>query len=111
MLSKPEKHVFVCTQVRAEGHPFGSCSQNEAEETFMLLLSEVKERQLEGKVQITNTGCLGGPCAAGPTVLVYPEGVKYHNVKSQNDINAIIDEHLIGDTPVERLQVPKDVWG
>lgn len=110
MLSKPEKHVFVCMQVREEGHPFGSCSQTKAEDTYLLFMSEVKDRDLGGKVQVTNTGCLGGPCAAGPTVLVYPEGVKYHNVKKPEDITAIFDEHLIGGTPVERLQVPKDVW-
>ena len=71
MLPKPEKHVFVCTQHREYGHPYGSCSQNNAEDIFMMFLAEVKDRQLEGKVQVTNTGCLGGPCAAGPTVLVY----------------------------------------
>jgi (2Fe-2S) ferredoxin len=111
MLPKPEKHVFVCTQVREFGHPFGSCSQSKAEDTLMLFMAEVKQRELDGKVQVTNTGCLGGPCAAGPTVLVYPEGVKYHNVKTPEDVAAIFDEHLVGGTPVERLQVPKDMWG
>ncbi len=111
MLPKPEKHVFVCTQIREEGHPFGSCSQSNAEDTYLMFLNEVRERQLNAKVQVTRTGCLGGPCSAGPTVLVYPEGVKYHNVKTPEDIEAIITEHLIGNVAVERLQVPKEAWG
>ena len=77
----------------------------------MLFLSEVKERGLDGIVQVTDTGCQGGPCSTGPTVLIYPEGVKYQNVKEPADISAIFDEHLLGDAPVNRLQVPKDVWG
>lgn len=111
MLPKPEKHVFVCMQVREEGHPFGSCSQGGGEDTYMLFMTELKERSLDGKVQVTNTGCMGGPCHAGPTVIVYPDGVKYYNVRTPEDIAAIFDEHLIGGTPVARLQVPKEAWG
>jgi len=57
---------------------------------------------------VTNTGCLG-PCAAGPSVLVYPEAVMYAGV-SPGDVGTIIDEHLIADVPVERLRAPAEVW-
>ncbi|MCW2306900.1 (2Fe-2S) ferredoxin domain-containing protein [Rhodobium gokarnense] len=111
MLPKPEKHVFVCAQSREPGHPFGSCAENKAEDTFLLFLAEVKARALEGRVQVTNSGCLGGPCAEGPTVVVYPDGVKYRNVREPEDIAAIFDEHLIAGTPVVRLQVATEGWG
>jgi (2Fe-2S) ferredoxin len=110
MLPKPEKHVFVCAQVREFGHPFGSCSQNQADDTFMYFLAELKQRDLNGRIQVTNTGCLGGPCAAGPTVIVYPDGVKYHAVRTPEDVAAIFDEHLLGGKPVERLLLPKEYW-
>jgi (2Fe-2S) ferredoxin len=35
-------------------------------------------------------------------VVVYPEGVWYGGVKVE-DVPAIVDEHLVGGKPVERL--------
>jgi (2Fe-2S) ferredoxin len=42
-------------------------------------------------------------------VLVYPEGVMYGGV-SKEDVTAIIEEHLLGDKPVERLKLPDVIW-
>ena len=111
MLPKPEKHVFVCTQSREPGHPFGSCAENKAEDTFLLFLDAVKARDLAGRVQVTYSGCLGGPCSEGPTVVVYPDGVKYQDVKTAEDVAAIFEEHLLGGTPVARLQITAEGWG
>jgi len=60
------------------------------------------------KVQITTTGCLG-PCMAGPTVLVYPEGVMYGGV-TKEDVTTIFEEHLMNNQPVEKLLMPRDIW-
>ena len=57
---------------------------------------------------LTNSGCLG-PCQVGPSVLVYPDGIMYTNVKPE-DVAVIIDEHLMFDQPVQRLLAPPDVW-
>ena len=57
---------------------------------------------------LTSTGCLG-TCEDGASVLIYPEGVMYGKV-TLDDVNAIIEEHLLGGTPVKRLQVPAEVW-
>ncbi len=38
----------------------------------------------------------------GPSVVVYPEGVWY-TVKTDSDVNEIIDKHLMKGEPVERL--------
>jgi (2Fe-2S) ferredoxin len=40
---------------------------------------------------------------------VYPEGILYTQV-TKADVAAIIDDHLLGDKPVERLIAPADVW-
>ena len=67
------------------------------------------ERNLFGRFAVTTTGCIG-PCGMGPNILVYPEGVMYNGV-TKEDIPAIIEEHLLGGTPVERLKAGDDVWG
>ena len=42
-------------------------------------------------------------------MLVYPEGILYAGVR-QDDIDVIIDEHLIGGTPVTRLYPTPEAW-
>lgn len=108
-MPKPESHVFVCTQGRPPGHPRGSCAEKNTGEVMEEFLWQVQSRNLFGKIQVTATGCLG-PCPMGGTVLVYPEGVMYGQV-GKADVAAIIDEHLLGGKPVERLKMPEDVWG
>ena len=71
--------------------------------------NEFQQRKLFDQIAITNTGCLG-PCGYGTNVLVYPEGVMYGKV-TPADVPVINEEHLLGDSPVERLKVPADVWG
>ncbi len=107
-MPKPKKHVFVCTQNRGPGHPRGSCQQSNCGEIVDEFMLEFQQRDLHGKYALTFTGCIG-PCGCGPSVLVYPEGVMYGKVTRQ-DVKAIIDEHLLGDVPVERLKVPADIW-
>ena len=108
-MPKPKKHIFVCTQGRPPGHPRGSCQEKGSAAVFNAFLEEFQKRNLWGSFQVTNTGCLG-PCQDGASVLVYPESVMYGNV-TPADVAVIIDEHLLGDRPVERLQVPAEVWG
>lgn len=107
-MPKPDKHIFVCTQNRGPGHPRGSCTQSGCAGMLDEFMFEFQKRNIVGKFQITVTGCLG-PCGVGPSVLVYPEGVMYGKV-AKEDVAAIIDEHLIGDRPVERLMIPAELW-
>ncbi len=69
---------------------------------------EFQERKLWGRFKLNTTSCLGA-CEHGPTVLVYPEGVLYQKVNAE-DVNTIIDKHLLGGKPVESLRISKDVW-
>ena len=107
-MAKPEKHVFVCLQNRPLGHPKGSCAEKAAPDLLNVFAKEFEARQFWGRFALTSTGCLG-TCDAGPSVLIYPEGVMYGGV-TPDDVNVIIEEHLLGDTPVQRLQVPAEVW-
>ncbi len=107
-MPKPEKHVFVCTQSRPQGHPRGSCSSSGCAEVMNEFMNEIQAQNLFEKIALTNTGCLG-PCMMGPSVLVYPEGVMYGKV-TKEDVKTIIQQHLLEGKPVEKLQVPAEVW-
>ena len=107
-MPKPITHVFVCGQNRGAGHPRGSCTQSGAASVLEEFGFEFQQRNLNGRFALTTSGCLG-PCN-GPHVLIYPEGVMYWKV-TKEDVKTIIDEHLLGDMPVARLQVPPELWG
>ena len=108
-MAKPEKHVFICTQNRPPEHPKGSCAAKGCQPVVEEFAAQFDKRGLFGRMGLTTTGCLG-VCDTGPAVLVYPEGVMYGNV-GKDDVNAIIDEHLLGGAPVERLKVSEEIWG
>ena len=59
-------------------------------ERFEQLLAE---KGLDKEVKMVRTGCFG-LCAAGPVVIVYPEGAFYSGIKVE-DVDRIVEEHLI----------------
>jgi (2Fe-2S) ferredoxin len=65
----------------------------------------VKELGLSGpgKIRVNKAGCLDR-CAEGPVMVIYPEGVWYTFVDTE-DVEEIIQSHLIKGLPVERLQL------
>jgi len=67
--------------------------------------NRVKELGLSGpgKVRINKAGCLDR-CADGPVLVVYPEGVWYTLVDAE-DVEEVIQSHLIQGRPVERLKL------
>nr|VFJ62360.1 MAG: (2Fe-2S) ferredoxin [Candidatus Kentron sp. FM]VFJ77150.1 MAG: (2Fe-2S) ferredoxin [Candidatus Kentron sp. FM]VFK22604.1 MAG: (2Fe-2S) ferredoxin [Candidatus Kentron sp. FM] len=107
-MPRPSKHVFICTRSRPADDPTGSCNHSGADEVVEEFMAQFQARNLWQDFVFTKTGCLGY-CQFGPTVLVYPDGVLYGKV-TKADVTAIIDEHLMAGKPVERLQVPADVW-
>lgn len=107
-MPKPVKHVFVCSQSRPPNHPHGSCQSKGANDVLQTFWQQAQARNLFDKFAVTYSGCLG-PCDSGANVLVYPEGVLYGSV-TKEDVTAIIDEHLLGGTVVERLKVSEGIW-
>lgn len=99
-----ERHVFVCTNRRPDGSPKGCCATKGGEEVRSRFKEALHERGLKGRLRANAAGCLD-TCAFGVSVVVYPEGVWYGGVKVE-DVDEIIDEHLLNGRPVERLRMP-----
>ncbi len=96
-------HVFFCTNLRADGS--ACCQRFDAQAMRDYAKKRGKELGIAGpgKVRINSAGCLDR-CSEGPVLVVYPEETWYTYV-DQEDIDEIIDQHLIKGQVVERLKI------
>ena len=96
-------HVFFCVNQRKEGEM--CCNNHGAEDVRAYAKDRIKAlgQSGEGKVRINSAGCLDR-CGEGPVLVVYPEETWYTYVDKE-DIDEIIDEHLVNGRIVERLKV------
>jgi (2Fe-2S) ferredoxin len=96
-------HVFFCTNQREGG--LQCCAQSGAVDIREYAKAKIKELGMsgEGGVRVNTAGCLDR-CALGPVLVVYPEAIWYSYV-DRDDIDEIIEQHLIQGRVVERLQI------
>lgn len=100
-----QRHVFVCINEREPGNPKGDCKSKGGVEVRDALKAELAKRGIAKIIRANNAGCID-QCEAGVAIVVYPEQVWYGNVKVE-DVVEIVEKHLIGGEPVERLMLPK----
>jgi (2Fe-2S) ferredoxin len=100
-----QRHVFICTNRREPGNPKGCCAEKDSEAIRDAFKEKVARRGLKGVVRANQAGCLDA-CAFGPAIVVYPENVWYGGVKLE-DVDEIVEEHLVNGRPVERLRIFK----
>jgi (2Fe-2S) ferredoxin len=98
-----EKHIFICTNQRAEGAHRKSCGEAHGMEIVDAFKKKLKERNLPIKLRAQKAGCLD-ICDYGQTIVVYPEGVFYVGVEL-SDVDEIINEHIVNNKIVERLRL------
>jgi (2Fe-2S) ferredoxin len=96
----PEKHVFCCTNLRAEGHPLGCCGSRDAKVLREYMRMQLRQLGITS-VQVSASGCLG-QCNRGPAVVVYPEGVWY-TVETTQQADMLIEQHLVQGQKAEAL--------
>jgi len=94
-------HLFFCLNERSNGE--NCCAQHNAFELFTYAKNRIKELGLSGagKIRVNKAGCLDA-CNLGPVMVIYPEGIWYTFIDT-DDIEEIIQSHLIKGKSVERL--------
>lgn len=96
-------HVFVCTS--GETCP----TQGDVERFVKYLRGEVARAGRAHDVRINRSGCFS-QCGHGPMMVVYPDDVWYAGVQ-ESDLPEIVQSHILGGTPVERLLYNPGVKG
>jgi (2Fe-2S) ferredoxin len=96
-------HVFICMNQREGGRE--CCADKGSHAAQQYLKARVKELGLAapGQVRINQSGCLDR-CEEGPVLVVYPEGTWYTYVDHE-DLDEIIEEHLVHGRVVDRLKI------
>ncbi len=98
-----ERHIFVCENVRREGHPRGCCAEKGSAAVRARLKALIQEHGLRGRVRANKAGCLD-QCEQGVTVVVYPEAVWYGRV-TLADVDELFERHILRGEVVERLRL------
>lgn len=100
---KLKHHIFVCTSCRINGQQKGFCYSKDSVNVLQKFMEAIEDNDLSGEVMITNTGCFG-ICDKGPIAVVYPEGIWYGNL-TEDDVEKIVEQHIMDGIPVEELQI------
>ncbi len=98
-LGLASRHIFLCVGGKCAPLP----AQDEAWFFLKARLRELGLADRAGGVMRTRADCLR-ICLEGPIAVVYPEGVWYRECNPDN-LETIIQEHLIGGRVVEALRI------
>lgn len=104
-MSHFKHHVFFCTNQREAGDL--CCNNHNASAMRDYAKQRVKDlgERIPGKVRINAAGCLDR-CDQGPVIVIYPQATWYTYV-DQEDIDEIVDRHLLKGEIVDRLLIDK----
>jgi (2Fe-2S) ferredoxin len=105
-LSFYSPHIFACNNKRPDDHPRGSCGAKGSEGLRQYLRDKLKAAGLN-EARANAAGCMD-QCENGPALVVYPEGIWYRAATTQ-DIDRIVDEHLVGGNIVSDLRLTERV--
>lgn len=98
-----QHHVFFCCNQRSPGDT--CCNDHKAAEMQAYAKDRIRALGLKGrgKIRINKAGCLDR-CDEGPVLVVYPDAVWYTYIDKE-DIDEIIESHLVKGQIVERLKL------
>jgi len=100
-----KRHLFFCTNDRGADAERPSCNQCGSAMLREYAKAKVKKLGLsgKGKLRVNTSGCLDR-CEEGPVCVVYPEGTWYTYI-DEEDLDEIINSHLVNGIEVERLRL------
>jgi (2Fe-2S) ferredoxin len=99
-------HIFVCGNVREQGHKRGCCDPDGRQALRDAFKRELKTAGLGLLVRANHAGCLD-QCEHGPTVVIYPSGIWYGHVTIE-DVPRIVAKTVLRGEVISDLVIPDD---
>lgn len=97
-----DPHIFICTEETACKAGAECCGKSGTAELLTYMKGATKQRGIKN-IRVNRSTCLQR-CENGPVMVLYPEGIWY-TFRTKEDIDEIIDTHLVKGGRVERLMV------
>jgi len=107
-IPQPSFYMFKCEQSAPPGMPKPSCVNEETRDLFQHLGMRLMEKGLIATVVPVRTACLNR-CQQGPVMLIEPGHFMYVELNKEK-IDRIIDEHIIGEKPVDEYLIDEEFW-
>ena len=96
-------HVLVCNHLKSGGK--GCYGQVQAAKAVDFLKQQARALGITGVggVRVSAAGCLGR-CSKKPVLVIYPQAIWYR-YENEQDLQEIINKHLLNDQIIERLHI------
>lgn len=88
-MEKWRKHIFLCGSFRIGDKASGTCEKRGALQYLPYIEAELADRGLSD-VNVSATTCLK-VCERGPAMIIYPDGIWYGHIASEEDVDNILD--------------------
>jgi len=82
------------------------CPRTDHRHIIDALTTALRDAGLSATVPLAEMGC-SGQCSASPLLLVFPGNIAY-SLTTPDDARRVVQEHLVGGTPVEALRVARN---
>lgn len=107
-IPQPAFYIFKCEQSAPPGMPKPSCVTKDSEGLFQYTAKKLMMEGVMMTAPIVRTSCMNR-CAQGPIMLIEPGHTMYVGL-TEEKIDRIIAEHIIGGNVVEEYVIDGEFW-
>lgn len=107
-IPQPAFYIFKCEQSAPPGMPKPSCVTPDSEGLFQYAAKKLMMEGVMMTAPIIRTSCMNR-CAQGPIMLIEPGHTMYVGLTEER-IDRIITEHIIGGKVVEEYVIAEEFW-
>ncbi|RMG54530.1 MAG: (2Fe-2S) ferredoxin domain-containing protein [Bacteroidetes bacterium] len=97
----PTHTLWICDSARPQIHGRGCCNDRGSERLLEHFAAALERKGLSDRIAVIPSSCMAN-CPMGISVKVTPGRVCYSQVQLE-DVDEIIERHLLGGEPVTRL--------
>ena len=107
-IPQPAFYIFKCEQSAPPGMPKPSCVTPNTQGLFQYAAQKLMQEGVMMTAPIVRTSCMNR-CQQGPLMLVEPGHTMYAGL-TEEKIDRIISEHIIGGNVVEEYVINSEFW-